>query len=513
MKLGRIIISLFLSAVCALMTYAQQAGFSALPVYSEREFSTVQYDYTYSYNPAALSWWDYETMSVAGASFTYGKGSLHHPQTYDRIAKATVLTESVLRQPEKKWTFHGKFIYENGSADSVRTNLSYRLRESGSPSFCFCRKTASRWNLQKYGLQAAASRQIGKRWSVGGQIEYTGDLAFRKSDTRNQQTTLTIHAVLSGSFMITRSHILSLGADFLRTKEKPLFSRAYNTGPDYNTCLMNGLGTYIKDLESNVSWREIVPGAFVQWIQRSSANRASVTYKFSDGNDRWMNNAMQSESGQDIWTKYCYMRHSLLFSDIVTLGNSLLNIRGDGQFTSGRGHSWNKTTSVYIQNYDFRGIDAGLDLEWRPGRTVVKQISAGAGYVSDTRRDKSYDYLFSSSSIEATASLLFGFGAGKAELTAGIDGIYHCCTGLTSEPGAAVESNNEYTKYIGVPLARWAGTDYACAGILFNADVPVKNVLAGIGIKADYSLPAGTVSETYRNTGFFGGRIFLNVYF
>lgn len=512
MKLRKIIISLSLSAVSAL-THAQQADFSALPVYAEREFSTAQYDYTYAYNPAALSWWDYETWSVAGASFAYAKGSLHHPRTYDRMAKATVRTESILRQPEKKWTFHGRFIYENGSADSVRTNLSYWLRETGSPSFYFCRKPASRWNLQKYGLEAAASRQIGERWSAGGQVEYTGDLAFRKSDTRNQQTTLTIHAVLSGTFKVTPNHILSLGADFLRTKEKPSFSRAYNTGPDYNTYLMNGLGTYIKDLETNVSWREIVPGAFVQWIQRSSANRASVTYKFSDGNDRWMNNAMQSESGQDIWTKYGYMRHSLLFSDIVTIGNSLLNIRGDGQFTSGRGHSWNKTTSVYIQNYDYSGIDAGLELEWRPGRTVVKQVAAGVEYVSDTRRDKSYDYLFSSASIDASLSFLSGFVAGKAVLTAGAGAVWHHCTGLTDEPGAAVESNNEYTKYIGVPLAVWAGTDYADAGVTFNADVPVKNVLIGIGAKADYSLPVGKVNEIYSNTGFFGGQVFLNVYF
>ncbi len=504
--------SLVLSAVCAFL-HARQADNPELPSYSAREYMMKQYDRIYGMNPAALSWWDYDLWSVVGASAEYENGSLHHPLTYDRMVKGRVATESILRLPKGKWTFHGRFIYENGSVDSVRANLSYRLRDNGSPSFYYCRKAGVRWNLQKYGLEAAASRQFGERWSAGGMIEYTGDLAFRKSDTRNAQTTLNIHVILSGSFRITSGNMLSIGADFLRVKEKPSFSRVYSSGADYNTYLMNGLGTYIQNLESDVSWRDIAPGGFIQWMQRSDRNRASVTYKFSSGNDRWMNNASQNENSQPVWTKYAYMKHSLLFTETVYFGNSLLDIRGDGGYVTGHGHSWNRTAGVYIQNYDYAGMTAGLELEWRHSRSAVRQVGAGASYISESRRDKSYDYRFSDSSVGAEVSLQLGFMAGKTVLTADLCGAYRHSLGVRHEPNAAVETNNEYTRYVGAPLAGWLGTDYAETGIKFNADIPVKKVLFGIGLGADYSFPAGKAAGVYRNTDFIGGRLLLNVYF
>ena len=65
-----------------------------------------------------LSWWDYATYSVIGAALDYGMQAavpivecgLHHPQTYDRMLKGGVETESILHMPEKGWSFHGRFF-------------------------------------------------------------------------------------------------------------------------------------------------------------------------------------------------------------------------------------------------------------------------------------------------------------------------------------------------------------------------------------------------------------------
>lgn len=509
-KPGKYIMLSCLSAVCMSLN-ARQADSLKIPLSADREFLDAQYDYSYRTSPAMLSWWDNASYSSVGAEFHFENGRLHHPQTYDRLVMGSVGTRSIQRQ--KKWTFHGRFVYENGSIDSVRANLSCALRKNGSPSFYFCRKTASRWDIQKYGLEATASRQIGDRWSVGATAEYVGDLAFRKSDTRNSQTTLDMHIALSGTYKVSEHHVVSVGADFRRVKEKPSFSKVYESGPDYNILLMNGLGTYIRELESNVSWRGITPGAFAQWMQTGERNRFSLTYSFSAGNDRWMNNAIQNEDAQMNWTDYAFMKHDLLFSEIIYFGHSLLNVRGRGELLSGHGSTWNRTTKAYIQNYDYSSAGFGLDAEWRPERGVLKKAGAGCAWSSASRRDKSYDYFFSDSSLEVSASVQAGVNAGRTFLSVTADGRYRHSIGVTHNPGAAVVSNNEYTKYVGEPLSHWKEVSYADAGIALDIDIPVKKTLLGTGVSALYSVPAGNVPQAYVKTDFLNIVFFLNVFF
>lgn len=502
-----------LTVVCAASLHARQTDTLSLPRQAERAFSKTQYEYVYRDNPAMLSWWDYAPYSVIGVRFDYEKGDLHHPQTYDRLLKGQVETESILHLPEKGWTFHGRFVYEYGMADSVRANLSYGLRSNGSPSFYFCRKPASEWNIQRYGFEATASKQLGERWSVGGQFDYTGDLSFRKSDVRNQQTALGIHIVLSATYRPSEHHVLSIGADYLRNKEKPLFSIIYSSGPDYTIYLMNGLGTYITDRQSDMVWIENTPSFLFQWMQTGDRNRFSLSYRFSSGHDQWRYQGTQAATRQEKWTRYDFTAHRIALSEIVYLRRSLLNIRGELELVSGKGKSWNRTTSLFIRNYDYKGTHGNLAVEWHPYRSVLQELTIGGTYESEKRRDKSYDYRFNHSTMTAFARAQIGFDIGSVGTYLAVNGAYTHNPSVRHLPKAATETNNEYTKWIGIPLARWLGTDFARFGGSLGVEIPLRRTLLEIGLSADYALPTGSVAPFYEGTDFLRMKCLVNIYF
>lgn len=511
---SRILLLFYLTAVCAIPSHARQPDSLSVPRRGERVFARTQYEYVYRDNPAMLSWWDYATYSVIGAALDYGNGGLHHPQTYDRMLKGGVETESILHMPEKGWSFHGRFFYENGVADSVRANLSYGLRSNGTPSFYFCRQPASRWNIQRYGLEASVSKRLGEQWSLGGQFDYRGDLAFRKSDVRNEQTTLDIHAVLSVSRRFGEHHLVSAGVDYLRSKERPSFSIVYSTGENYMIYLMNGLGTYITDQTSEMVWVEHAPSLLLQWMQTSAKNRFSLTYRFVSGSNRWRYRGSQSAARQDKWTKYDYASHRIVFSETLRTGRSLLNVRGDADFTVGKGNSWSRTGNVFIQNYDYKGVTGTMTVEWRPLRSVLQQVAVGGNYSAENRRDKSYDYRFEHAAITAFVQAQAGFEIGSVDLDVALEGSYLHSLRVGHKPNAAVETNNEYTRWVGIPLAEWLATDIARVGVSFGTEIPVRRNLLEIGAVCDYSIPVQkNLTASYDGSDFLRVKVFVNVYF
>lgn len=512
MRKGIRILCCCLAAVCADNLHARQPDSLAIPRRSDREFARSVYEYAYGGNPAMLSWWDYAAYSSIGAGLAYEKGSLHHPQKYDRLFKGTFDTESILHLPKGGWSVRGRFVYENGSTDSVRSNLSYWPRQNGSPSFYFCRQAASRWNLQRYGLEATAAKRLGERWSAGALIDYKGDLAFRKSDVRNSQTTLSIKTVLSASYNIG-GHIFSAGFDYRRNKEKPSFVIAYSTGPSYIIYLMNGMGTYITDVQNDITWRENTPGAILQWMQRSEKNRFSLTYRFASGNDQWKQQGILAATTQEDWTDYDFTVHEITFHERSSLKNSYLTLCGNMDFTAGNGRSWNRSSNVFIQNYDYSGMSAGFSAGWHPFDRLLKQLSLGANYESEKRHDKSYDYRFDHSMLAVTARAQAGFYAGKVAITMSLDAAYHHSLDVDHRPRAATEEDNEYTKWVGIPLAEWFGTNYASAGASFYADIPFKRTLICAGIGFDRAFYTAGESASLKNQGFTKMNLFLNVYF
>ena len=116
---------------------------------------------------------------------------------YDRMLKGGGRNRVYFAHARKGGRSMGVF-YENGVADSVRANLPYGLRSNGTPVFS-TRQPASRWNIQRYGLEASCFKRLGEQWSLGGQSSTIGvTWHFVKATCGTRQTT-DIHAVLSVS--------------------------------------------------------------------------------------------------------------------------------------------------------------------------------------------------------------------------------------------------------------------------------------------------------------------------
>ena len=471
---------------------------NAVPDKAQRDFYDTQFSYIYEENPSMLPWWEYPVYTEITLEGDYAGGKLHHPQTVDGLLLGRVYTESIVRLPDNKWTFSGSFVYENGRTDSLRANLSYRLRDNGSPSFYFCKNPGARWNIQKYGLTAAAARKFGRHWSAGISAVYTGDMSFRKNDVRNAQTTLNIDIRLSASCHLESGHVLSLGASWLHAKEKPSFSIMYSSGPDYTIYLMNGLGTYLTDLQNNMSWIENAPGAFVQWLQRNEKNEFSIAYDFRSGNDGWYQRGIQAEDRQQRWTDYRYMKHRLTFSESLFLGRSSIHLRGGAGITTGSGKSWNNVSSVYIRNYNYSARTADISMEWRPGTAILESVTAGAGYVSENRQDKSYNYRLGESVMDAFLKVQTGFNIGSVHAGIFAAGGYRTGLSLSHRPGAAANTGNIYTEYVGIPLGEWYDEDIAGFSAGIDADIPVGTDIIAVG--AGYSRDMSLRSERSRDT-------------
>lgn len=502
-----VLILMLLSSASVRTAGARTADTSSVPYLSERIFLDAQYSYVYGTSPAMLSWWDYPVYSEIGVTMDYGEGRLHHPQTYDRLLMGQIHTRSKVRLEKTGWTFSGSFIYENGNADSVRSNLSYHLRDNGTPSFYFCRQPAARWNLQKYGLEAAAAKKLGERWSLGVSAAYTGDMAFRKSDVRNAQTTLSIDLKVSASFKINRNHTVSAGAAYKRIKEKPGFSIIYSTGPEYTIYLMNGAGTYLSELQSNMVWQENTPGAFVQWMQNNDENILSVSYSFNAGKNGWYSKGIQAASRQELWASYGYMTHGITFSESAFFGNSSLHFRGSAEMTSGNGETWNRTSSVFIKNYSYAGVNAEASLEWRPGIKVLESVRAGTGYINERRNDRSYNYLLGYSLMDFHLEFRTGFHIGKVYSGIFAEGRYRHSLSLNHHPGAADNSVNLYTVYIGTPLGKWLGQDTAGISAGTDFDIPAGRSIISAGGKYRLDLSPGS------NEKFHTAQLFINILF
>ena len=471
----------------------------SVPDRAEREFFGTQYRYVYGDNPSMLTWWEYPTYAEISLEGDYEDGKLHHPQTCDGLLTGRVYTESIVRFPDNKWVFSGSFVYENGQADSVRANLSYRLRNNGSPSFYFCKNPGTKWNIQKYGLTAAAARKFGTRWSAGASAVYTGDMSFRKNDVRNAQTTLNIDLRIAASCSLPSGHVFSLGASWLHAKEKPGFSTIYSSGPDFTIYLINGLGTYLSDLLNNMAWIENAPGAFAQWLQKNDRNEFSVAYDFCSGNDGWYQQGIQSAKRQQRWTDYRYMKHQVTFSESLFLGRSSLHLRGNAGMTTGSGKSWNNSSSVYIRNYNYNALTADVSLEWRPGMPVLESVMAGAGYLSENRQDKSYNYRFGHSAADAFLKVQTGFSIGRVYAGISAAGSYVTGLSVSHSPGAAANTGNIYTEYIGIPLSEWYDEDIAGFSAGIDVDIPAgKNNIIAVGAK--YSRDMSLVSKRNFNT-------------
>ena len=464
------------------------------------------YSLSYDRNPSRLAWWDMDEWALIGTEAYLTSGQLHSPMSSDGAKGFGVKAESLLHQKENGWSFKGSFGYSIGMTDSLRANLSYRLKPYGSPSFYWCKVPATTWEVQRYSLSGTAVKNFDGRWALGFQVDYIGDKQFRKNDVRNEQTALEIALEAGGSVLLGRN-LLSAGLLYERNREQPDFSRIYNTSLDYSIYLMNGLGTQIANMYSNVVWTQNVPGVYAGWEYRGQANRLNVKYSFRIGSDGWENTSTQSASKQVQWTRYDFTAHQVGISDVWTLPESqVLILSADFDCTSGKSSTWSQASESFIKDYNASLYGGKLGAEYhREGwfRRAGLDLSLDA----ENRLDKNYNARLKFLTLESVIFAGLGMKAHKTDLSLDFTGGYAFSPQVTYSPGAAREGSNFYTTYVGLAQEQWLNTRRWRAGVSLRAEVPVGKT--GLEVGAAYNYTGAVASEL----DFQECSIFLSVYF
>ena len=469
------------------------------------------YDASYDRNPSMLSWWDYSTWSTIGADGYVGKGSLHSPMAPDGRLGGKVGTRSVMHQENTGWSFSGKFEYGIETTDSLRSTLSYRRKPYGSPTMFFCIAPARTWEIQNYTLGAAASKKFGDRWSWGAQIDYVGWKQFRKSDVRNEQSALDIR-LETGATASLGGSLLSAGLIYERYKEKPQFSKAFNSGADYFIYLMTGLGTQMTGLENSPSWTQNVAGAYLDWSARGEANRFSVKYSFKYGADHLKSESTQSSAYQETRTGYAFMSHALDVSDMLSLpGGGRLLFDADLYFTDGTGSGWNRTVSSFIDDYSAMLYGGSAMFGYYDSSNWLRKAGLSVTAAGESRHDKNYDATMDGLNLISDAFVGFGFKSGNTDVNFDLDGGVSLWPYAEYDPNAARDGYNIYTTYIGMAEYAYmqAGQWHTGAGVC--VEFPLRRTLVGLGAVLSYS--RAIADNVYKDRDYRSGRVYINICF
>lgn len=475
------------------------------------------YNSAFDHNPSLLAMWDYHTWSVIGVEGQYGKGRLHAPQSPDGMAGIRVNTESILHQKKSGWTFSGKFEYSIGFTDSLRSTLSYRDKPYGSPSFFYCTAPADKWEVQQYSLSATASRRLGQKWLFGAQLDYDGGKQFRKSDVRNEQTTLSIDLTAGVSYVLggteKSSNVLTAGLSYERNKEAPSFSRIYSSGADYVIYLMNGLGTQVSNLAANHSWTQNVPGANLGWTFYRGDNRIYARYLFKYGSDGWKSTATESATKQSKISKYTFVSHGLNVTDARYLGaDGKLVFDLNADYVSGKSSNLNKTTSLMVQDCNISLFNAEIAARY-VSSGLLRMVGVEAVLSGQNDLDKNYDARFKCFCTNENAFVALGRKFGKIDITLGLDGGISLNPSVEYTPNAAKDGTNLYTTYVGRAKEQWLNTDRWRVGAKLGIEIPAGKTLVNAGLRFTHESPFSVSDTTYQATKWQEGRLSLAVVF
>ncbi len=474
-----------------------------------RENNDRIYHSVYDGNPSMLAWWDYGTWSVIGVAGNSGKGMAHSPMSPDGERGVKIETKSILHQKDKGWSFAGKFSYGIGVTDSLRSTLSFRRKPYGSPAFFYCAVPAKEWEVQQYALSATATKNFNGKWSVGAQLDYTGDKQFRKTDVRNDQSALEIN-VSAGAGVKLGGNILTAGLTYERNKEQPSFSILYNSGERYTIYLMNGMGTQLSNLTQPV-WQQNVLGGYVGWESRTGKNRFDARVNFKAGKDYYEDKSTQTATAQERWTEYEFTNCAVSVTDELSLsGDADIVFDAQASLTSGSGSGWLRASQKFVQNYDADIYDASLGARYVSGGWFRK-AGVSAGLSGENRVDKNYDARLDYMKLCGNVFAGFGVRLGKVDIVLDIDG--GVTDGLSADyrPNAAKDGTNIYTTSVGRREEDWLKTGLWKAGTGLHVDIPIRKLVLDVG--GSYRYTGVHSSDVYSGRKWQEFRAFLNVWF
>lgn len=480
-------------------------------------FLHTQYMDVFSETPSILTGWKYDSWSYIGADYDLAKGNFRNPQKYNSLSQINIKTESVYRPDNGNWMFHGKFRYSNGEADSVYSNLSYHVDRSGSPYYFFQKKEGN-WNLQNYEFNVTAANQVTDRLSLGFKILYNGDLTFRTTDTRNNQTSLITNLVASAGYKLSENNTLSIGVKLNRVKTEPNLSNKYHqSGVDltYNRYLNTGLGSYIKNVDFKATMEDKSYGAVVQLLNQSENSSYSAIYEIATGEEWYVNKKLTDINEQNRILNYDYMSHKVRASSLHSLSNAFISACFNLELLKGDGKQWSDQSLSYIENYEVDILDVDIRATLYRPFSFIRRINVSAKLHDESRFDKSYGYQFNYTNLLAgiNTEAMFRIKSFRTGFMVGVS--YGKNLDNLNFPNAA--SSNIYVNWIANPLMSYLTCDFLEIPAYLRFDIPFKTNLVEVLMTANHQYPIkmATTADALFNTddNFRSYNISLKFYF
>lgn len=431
----------------------------------------------YTHNPSLLYKWTHGEFTSMSLNGDLRDGNLKTIDMGDEVKKFDFTVESVQEAKEKKFVFYGKFTYGMEYSDDMIWNMFYERPANKSP-FRIIVPRNGEWQSKRYRLTGAFSKEINDKWSIGGRVNYFGDLNFRMRDTRNKDYNLTIDFMTTASYQFAENRYFTFGAGYYYTKREPEMTNNYSQGndpADYFLYTTDGLGNFSKHEMVNFLTIQDINPQFTAGIYIKEKNEFSVNYVFYKGKETWKykSASFRNNEDSDKLYKYDYYRNTV---------DASYQIHGDVsewlnffKFKSIVGESFNESNNnmkTYMCNN--MNFDYSLYLLRSYNNMFYKSIFQ-AEYDYDYRKDMQYAHKIEYSNLKFKLGTGFkiNFG-GTSCMTFDVAGSYRYNLDYTHD--VAVAGSKPYTQNLAYNEVAYSTADYLKLDGDVRFNFKIKNI-------------------------------------
>lgn len=462
----------------------------------------VQNKYTTVYNsiPSMLSNWKGTKWAVLSTSYYNEDRSFKSPQEYESTNGVLFNTESLSYNENSDWSFYGSFMYSTSQVDSVNNNLSYRIRENGNPYYFFMKK-AGEWNLQNYWLKASVSKKMKRDGlSMGLGIKYFTNLYHRKTDTRNEQTKLSVKTSYGISYKTKNSEIWSAGLSLLFDKEKSKLSNKYQhptQNLDYNIYFNAGLGSYLKNKKQGLVMDGFTPGLYLQWFKETHKNNLMLAYNVNFGKQEWLDESIRSVTSNNIVSKYTHQKHTFKTMFQHNYKSATLVSTFSTSYLKGSGNLWVPLQKNFLENFKVTKLTIDSETKFFLNRSsIVNSLGISFKILNNKELDKNYGSVFNYTNLIVEPNIYLKLPiTNKVKIALDTRLIYTQNIGSKYFPNAATQ--NLYFDWIGEPLKNYVTTDVFSCNIDLSIHKQLKEQKVIFTIGSQMSNPVANYDIAY----------------
>ena len=462
----------------------------------ERDFQFKLFENRFAEIPSLINQGNLKQFAYGEANYLYAEGTLRHPQDYKAQRGIRLKTASLASLKKTNWTFYGSFEYLNTSKENVENNLTYGVRAYDSPYYLF-QNTSGLWEHQNYNFSVSAVNQVNTRLSLGGDLNYSTHLYYRKVDTRNELTALKIEGSLSASYQFTPKQVLSvaLRAGFFKTD-----SELRNKFPENNTeltanrYLNAGLGSYIKNIEQGFETKRNTPGVQLHWYGKYDHWDISVQSTTKVGREAWTDNSILREEQNNVLTKYNFTSQQIrvLYNKYYKRKQLMMSIAAE--YLKGDGNIWEANLSDYYKNFLTERYEIEAQAEILFQDQLVNKIGLKAKFYNREQLDLNYAYQFDYQWVVPEVSVaLHQPISPKVSSFVNLSTLYHQVLEVKHSPRAA---RNIFVDWIGRPVADFVGTSLWNFNTKLGLNFSLKNkTTLAFSVSSSYWKVAGLSEE------------------